>query len=348
MEKEEKYTDKSFGQISISRIQCSGKHHFYGSDLPQSHYIQLEIAQSEIIRDLSYDRYHADHTPIIRVRMTANQFSEMVTSLNIGSGTCCTIEQVKNERIQNRELAPVITNYRESVMKGYMQKVCLENSFVMKDRTKFNELLITKAPEEGTIFIAWSNAQVKFYNDLIRTSLFGEMVPKYIVGDRLLFNSSYRRFHTSQQVKISSCEIVNYNLLYPKCICKTEEELFLEMVEREEKEKKRIQRWKNGEEEPEKVDLSEYITKKEVKDHRIEKCKKCYTPTSMSSHKKVDFWEIKLEGIKGVSFFYQIYKFNQFAVSMSLFFVKILIIRVVINFHSVFSVFPLLLTVPFP
>jgi len=99
MEKEERYTDKSFGQISISRGQCSGKQHFYGSDLPQYNYITLQISQSEIIRGLSNDHHYSGHTPLIKVRMTANQFSEMITSLNIREGTCCTIEEVNSERI---------------------------------------------------------------------------------------------------------------------------------------------------------------------------------------------------------------------------------------------------------
>jgi hypothetical protein len=97
---EERQTHESFGQISFHRVSCSGNQQFYGSELPQSHYIQMEVVPSEIIRDLSYDRYFGYRSPIISVRMTAGQFSEMITSMNQGSGTCCTIEQIEDRKIQ--------------------------------------------------------------------------------------------------------------------------------------------------------------------------------------------------------------------------------------------------------
>ncbi len=50
----ERYDHPSFGQISFSRIQGSAKG-FYGSELPQDHYIQMEVHKSEIDRSLTKD-----------------------------------------------------------------------------------------------------------------------------------------------------------------------------------------------------------------------------------------------------------------------------------------------------
>lgn len=101
LQEEEKQIHESFGQVSFNRVSCGGNIPFYGSELPQSHYIELNISQSEIIRDLSYDRYHATLSPdVVSVRMTAGQFSELITSLNQGSGTCCTIQSIKGEKVQ--------------------------------------------------------------------------------------------------------------------------------------------------------------------------------------------------------------------------------------------------------
>lgn len=80
----------SFGQIRFSR--CQGKGRFYGSDLNHNHYIQFEIKGSTLLRDLGWERYSSAGNPLLfRGRMTANQFSEMITSMN-HEGIPCTIE----------------------------------------------------------------------------------------------------------------------------------------------------------------------------------------------------------------------------------------------------------------
>lgn len=93
MEREtEEHIHPSFGQISFSRVDCSGNIPFYGSELEQSHYIKMEVNQSEVKRELTQDWYYTRGLPKIQIRMTSGQFAEMITSLNRGSGTCCTIE----------------------------------------------------------------------------------------------------------------------------------------------------------------------------------------------------------------------------------------------------------------
>ena len=87
----EKLSHKSFGQIQFNRV--SGHAEFYGSELTQDHYINLEISESHVYRTLEKDRYRVGD-PIVRVRMTAGQFAELITSLNTGTGVPCTIEAV--------------------------------------------------------------------------------------------------------------------------------------------------------------------------------------------------------------------------------------------------------------
>jgi len=96
---EEYYTQPSFGQISFSRI--AGNADFYGSELTQDHYIQMELNHSSVKRDLTQDWYHADGGwPLAKVRMSSGQFSEMITSMNRGEGVCCTIEFIDGKRIE--------------------------------------------------------------------------------------------------------------------------------------------------------------------------------------------------------------------------------------------------------
>ncbi len=94
---EENYKHPSFGQISFNR--SNGTNTFYGSELKQDHYITMELHQSEVRRELSKDWYFG-HNILARVRMTSNQFSEMLTSMNHGSGIPCTIEYINGHTVE--------------------------------------------------------------------------------------------------------------------------------------------------------------------------------------------------------------------------------------------------------
>ncbi len=91
---------ESFGQIRFSRCSGGGAK-FYGSELPQDHYITMELSNSEINRTLSQDWFHNTGQPIVKIRMTSGQFSEMITSMNMGSGVCCTIERLGANKISD-------------------------------------------------------------------------------------------------------------------------------------------------------------------------------------------------------------------------------------------------------
>ena len=56
MEKET-ISHESFGQIQFNRSNSNGTQ-FYGSELPQDHYISMEVHHSEIQRELTQDRYY--------------------------------------------------------------------------------------------------------------------------------------------------------------------------------------------------------------------------------------------------------------------------------------------------
>ena len=85
------YQHESYGQISFSRVNGIGTK-FYGSELPQDNFISMEIHHSELSRDITTDRYYNTGPLITRLRMSSNQFSELITSLNYRSGVPCTLE----------------------------------------------------------------------------------------------------------------------------------------------------------------------------------------------------------------------------------------------------------------
>lgn len=83
----------AFGQITISRVSSSHGQNLYGADFKHSHFLELTIVESELVRDLSYDR-HSPGRQLIQVSMTEAQWATFVSSPNTGGGTPCTLERI--------------------------------------------------------------------------------------------------------------------------------------------------------------------------------------------------------------------------------------------------------------
>lgn len=84
----------SFGVVRLSRT--SGNANLFGSSVPHQHYITLTICHGEFSRDLHCDKIHAGDE-IIRVAMSGIQLGDMLTNMNVHSGTPCTIQRVMKD-----------------------------------------------------------------------------------------------------------------------------------------------------------------------------------------------------------------------------------------------------------
>lgn len=91
------FNHPAFGQIRASRVS-GNRDGLYDSDFRSRHFINLEITGSTLIRNLSSDWHHARGQKI-EVAMTEAQWATFVSSLNMGSGTPCTIERFNGEQI---------------------------------------------------------------------------------------------------------------------------------------------------------------------------------------------------------------------------------------------------------
>lgn len=92
----------SYGLITISRMTGgSGAKRLFGSPLAR-HYgtIRLSIGSATWVHGLHHDRYHGglrgEH---IEIEMSAAQFADMITSLNVGCGTPCTVRYIGGEAV---------------------------------------------------------------------------------------------------------------------------------------------------------------------------------------------------------------------------------------------------------
>lgn len=92
---------ESYGLLQISRITGgTGETRLFGSPLAR-HYgtIRIRIGAAKWLHGLHYDRYHGSaRREHIEVEMSAAQFAEAITSLNMGSGTPCTVRYIDGKR----------------------------------------------------------------------------------------------------------------------------------------------------------------------------------------------------------------------------------------------------------
>jgi hypothetical protein len=136
----ERFSHESYGQIQFNRV--TGTANFYGSELTQQHYISMEVHNSEIVRDITQDRYF-NLNQILRIRLTSGQFSELITSMNNGSGVPCTIERIGNKKVDK---LPIQESQNCRKNSAYNQK-----SRNAKPRSRSSELAVT-IPESTVTF----------------------------------------------------------------------------------------------------------------------------------------------------------------------------------------------------
>lgn len=131
MDKERVIKHESFGIISAAHVH--GRSGFmYGSDITTDSFVELTISKNS---SLEYDRvmgrgtYGSDSQSdeVVAIKMTAAQFSEFITTLNISQGVPCTIERVAGEEIdQFQEKIQSRTDYEyeklKSALKGQRNK----------------------------------------------------------------------------------------------------------------------------------------------------------------------------------------------------------------------------------
>src|SRR5574341_141936 len=91
----------SYGILHIARTSGgTSAIRLFGSPLA-THYgtIRLTISKGKWLHGLHHDRYFGMNKDFIEIEMSAAQFADAITSLNIFSGTPCTIRYVGGERV---------------------------------------------------------------------------------------------------------------------------------------------------------------------------------------------------------------------------------------------------------
>lgn len=80
---------KTYGLISVSRIN-GDERNMFGSPIPCANPIKLEIFDAYAMRDLNAEQFYPCGKKI-EVRLTPAQWAELLSSMNVGGGTPCTV-----------------------------------------------------------------------------------------------------------------------------------------------------------------------------------------------------------------------------------------------------------------
>ena len=97
--KEKEFRHESYGMVMFSR--CGGSPgRLFGSSLsdhPTT--IHLRIAKGVRRHSLSQDRFSGEGLPMIEVILSAGQFAELLTTMNVGDGVPCTISRIGAKQV---------------------------------------------------------------------------------------------------------------------------------------------------------------------------------------------------------------------------------------------------------
>jgi len=93
---------ESYGMVGFSRVSCNPPMNLFGSSIKHGNIISMKVHVAEKQRDYQQDRYSARDT-LIEIEMSATQFSEAITSFNVGDGVPCTLKYVKGDEIKDGE-----------------------------------------------------------------------------------------------------------------------------------------------------------------------------------------------------------------------------------------------------
>ena len=87
----------SYGLLQFNRVTGSPKN-LFGTHLHPQNFIEMKVVHGERLEHDGREDYYGKET-ILRVWMSANQFSECITGLNVGMGVPCTIRQIGREEM---------------------------------------------------------------------------------------------------------------------------------------------------------------------------------------------------------------------------------------------------------
>lgn len=133
------YKHPSFGMLSFNRTH-GGHSNLFGSSIQHNDTIHMVLKEGVVIRGLNDDRYVGEDE-ILEVEMSQSQFAELITSMNVGTGTPCTIKYLRGKgRINEADFI----NKRQQITNEFKESMNERMSDAKEFYDEVKELFATK------------------------------------------------------------------------------------------------------------------------------------------------------------------------------------------------------------
>lgn len=133
------YKHPSFGMLSFNRTH-GGHSNLFGSSIQHNDTIHMILREGVVTRGLSDDRYIGEDE-ILEVEMSQSQFAELITSMNVGTGTPCTIKYLRGKgRINEADFI----NKRQQITNEFKESMNERMSDAKEFYNEVMELFTTK------------------------------------------------------------------------------------------------------------------------------------------------------------------------------------------------------------
>lgn len=208
MKEEERISHPSFGVINFQRVNGNSGY-LFGSEIQPNNFIELSISQAEQISDLT-DKKQYPTKELIRVKMSPAQFSELITTLNYGFGTACTIEVIDGKQIEqakdfenrkmfiNRKFKERMMNFAKGLVcsQDRAKKLIAKKTLSKDDQRELNNLI------EHCVIEIKSN--IPFFIEC-----FQENIDEIVVDAKAEIDSAIQHMITQTGIKAIEKQIIN-------------------------------------------------------------------------------------------------------------------------------------------
>lgn len=183
--------DDNIGVISISRTNGGSVNRFVGSTVPSETAISIKVYQAEKTSS-KFDKERFIPTKgIVTVELTPSQWAELITSLNIGVGSPCTITRLNGKRIEQTYETESVCSYYENRLQDEFSNITNRFDALFEDAMDIlsNKKSINKADRE-TIMSAYREVE-RFMGDSAPfiQKMFKEDLDKHTVDAAMAFKN---------------------------------------------------------------------------------------------------------------------------------------------------------------
>ena len=209
-EQNEQEEHESYGMIGISSISGTSRH-LFGSSIQHGHTIEIKLSECTKEREYQREHYYASKV-LARIEMSAAQFANFMTSMNINDGVPCTIRHIVGDK-EIRENPPDI-NFKKQANKELNQSMRkLGND--LKELKDVSEKILSKKgalkkAEKAELLRSIESVRCELDSNIpFIHECFNEAVEKTVMEAKSEIDASLQQFQLQMGKKNISAEIIS-------------------------------------------------------------------------------------------------------------------------------------------